>query len=66
MKTQERIEIVNTPYPSPNQVLMILLIVLASFGMGLMPILYGISSPNPQDIVPPSEAGLWDVLGQAE
>jgi hypothetical protein len=66
MNTQERIVIVRTHYPSPNQVLMILLIVLASFGMGLIPILYGISSPNPQDIVPPSEAGLWSVLGKAE
>jgi hypothetical protein len=66
MNTQERIEIVKTHYPSPNQVLMILLIVLASFGMGLIPILYGMSSPNPPDIVPPSEAGLWSVLGQAE
>jgi hypothetical protein len=66
MNTQERIVIVRTHYPSPNQVLMILLIVLASFGMGLIPIVYGISSPNPQDIVPPSEAGLWSVLGKAE
>jgi hypothetical protein len=65
MNTQERIVIVRTHYPSPNQVLMILLIVLVSFGMGLIPIAYGISSPNPQDIVPPSEAGLWSVLGKA-
>lgn len=66
MNTQERIKIVSTHYPSPNQVLMILLIVLASFGIGLIPILYGLGSPNIQDIVPPSEAGLWNVLSKAE
>jgi hypothetical protein len=66
MNTQERIKIVKTNYPSPNQVLLILLIVLASFGMGLIPILYGLSSPKAQDIVAPSQASLWSVLGKAE
>lgn len=67
MNTQERIHIVKTNYPSPNQVLLILLIVLASFGMGLIPIIYGLSSsPKTQEIVAPSQAALWSVLGEAE
>lgn len=66
MNTQERIHIVKTNYPSPNQVFLILLIVLASFGMGLIPIIYGFSSPKAQDIVAPSQATLWSVFGEAE
>lgn len=66
MKTQERIIIVKTNYPSPNQVLLILLSVLASFGMGLIPIIYGFSSPKAQEIAAPSQAALGSVLGEAE
>lgn len=66
MNTQERIHIVKTNYPSPNQVLLILLIVLASFGMGLIPIIYGFSSAKAQEIVTPSQASLWSVIGEAE
>jgi hypothetical protein len=34
--------------------------------MGLIPLIYGFSSPKAQDIVAPSQAGLWSVLGEAE
>lgn len=66
MNTRERVEIVKTNYPSPNQVLLIFLVVLASFAMGLIPIVYGLGSPDTKPTTIPSEAGLWSVFGDSD
>ncbi|MBW4649002.1 MAG: hypothetical protein KME06_09890 [Kastovskya adunca ATA6-11-RM4] len=65
MHTREKIAIVKTSYPQPNQVLMIFLIILGSFAVGLMPIIYGIGGQETQGVIP-SEAALWSVFGERE
>lgn len=63
MTTQEQVKIVIKDSIEPHQVILILLVALASLVMGLIPILYGLGESQLQDTVP-TESGLWGVLGQ--
>lgn len=67
MKTQERVEIVGINYLLPSQVIRIGLIVLASFALGLIPILYTLDAAETRNTnTVPTEAGLWSVLGEKD
>ncbi len=58
MKTYEKIEIVKNPYLQPEKIKTVFLVFLCSFAVGLIPILYGITLPTPDNVVP-SEGTLW-------
>lgn len=63
MNTQERAKIVIRDSIEPNQVILILLVALASLGLGLVPIVYGLGGPK-TEVTVPTEAGLWNVLSE--
>ena len=58
MKTYEKIEIVRNPYLQPEKIKTVFLVMLCSFAVGLIPIVYGITLPT-QDNIVPSEGTLW-------
>ena len=58
MKTYEKIEIVRNPLIQPEKIKTVFLVILCSFAVGSIPILYGISVSTPDNVVP-SEGTLW-------
>lgn len=58
MKTYEKIEIVKNPYLQPDKIKTVFLVMLCSFAVGLIPIVYGLSVSTPDNVVP-SEGTLW-------
>jgi hypothetical protein len=60
MKTYEKIEIIHNEYIQPKNLKKILLVALCSFGLGLIPIVYGLDTSKTGGVVP-TEAALWQV-----
>ncbi|MBE9125301.1 MULTISPECIES: hypothetical protein [unclassified Coleofasciculus] len=63
MNTQEQVKIVIKDSIQPNQMILILLVALASLGLGLVPLVYGLGGSK-TEVTVPTEAGLWHVLGE--
>ncbi|MBE9169034.1 hypothetical protein IQ238_16430 [Pleurocapsales cyanobacterium LEGE 06147] len=60
MKTYEKIEIVRNEFIQPDRLKTIFLVVLCSLVVGSIPIVFSISTPETEDIVP-TEAALWQL-----
>lgn len=55
--------------PKPNPVILVLLVTLASFTAGLIPVAYTLSTGkalSPSTTVVAGEAGIWSVLGEKD
>jgi hypothetical protein len=60
MKTYEKIEVVRHDFVQPDRLKTIFLVILCSLTVGSIPIVFGISTPETQEIVP-TEAALWQL-----
>ncbi len=61
MKTYEKIEIIRNPYIQPDKLKTVFLVILCSFAVGLVPIVYAFTLSKPGNTSPiiPSEGTLW-------
>lgn len=60
MKTYEKIEIIRHEFIQPDRLQTIFFVILCSLAVGLIPIVFSISTPEIEDIVP-TEAALWQL-----
>ncbi|NES84951.1 MAG: hypothetical protein F6K10_28050 [Moorea sp. SIO2B7] len=67
MNTQQQAHFLKNDSHQHNQLIMLLFVVLGSFSIGLVPIIYGLSlnETNSQNTVS-VETSPWSVLGEAE
>ena len=61
MNIQEKVVIETNDYIQPRQIVMVFLVTIGSLAMGLIPIIYGISTSDTGNVLP-TEATLWDVI----
>ncbi|ACK70665.1 hypothetical protein PCC7424_2243 [Gloeothece citriformis PCC 7424] len=66
MKTRETIQIKDTQVIQPSQFVMIVIVMLLSFAVGSIPLILSLTptKSDPSHPVVPTEAGLWNVMGQ--
>ncbi len=60
MKIRERVEFINHNQIQPQQIMIILIIMLSSLSLGLIPIIFQFSSNVEQNQIIPTEAQLWN------
>ncbi len=63
MNTHEHVSLARTDYLHSHKTLTVLIVVLASFTIGLIPVIAGSNSQQTPNAIP-TEAGLWNSLGE--